>query len=228
MGSNYNTATANSGYTVVTVSGKNSLTIADMSTITSGNIPLANFYQPHGLTIDASSILYVADTGHRSIRSITPTTFTAQTLNVNTLTAGIIKTASAANGVIFSDPSGSYYTSSSTITYDSVNNILSVNVIALSSDARLKENILPLSNSLSNIENIQAISYTRTDETSGKRHLGFLAQDMEQIYPELVYTDSKGSKSIAYANLTAVLLDSIKELHAEVRSLQSTVKGQHP
>jgi hypothetical protein len=226
LGTTYTTVTANAGYTVTTLSGSNSLTIPDRTTITSGNIPQATFLNPRGLAIDPSSTLYIADTGHRSIRSITPSTFTLQALNVNVFTAGLIQTASAANGVIFADPSGKFYTSSSSIIYDSVNNILSVNGISLSSDARLKENIVPLTNSLSNLENVHAISYTRTDETSGKRHIGFLAQEMEEIYPELVYTDSKGSKSIAYANLTAVLVDSVKELYAEVRSLQSTVKGQ--
>ena len=68
------------------------------------------------------------------------------------------------------------------------------------------------------------ISYTRNDETTGKRHLGFLAQEMECIYPDLVHTDSAGVKSIHYANLTAVLVDSIKELHGEVKALRAEVE----
>lgn len=215
----------NLDYQVTTVSGSDSLTIADKTTITSGNINNATYYLPIGITIDSASTLYVADTGHKTIRKITASTFSTQALQVNALTAGIIQTTAAANGLIFADSSGTYYTSSDTITYDKDTGVLTVNGIALSSDARLKENITPLSNSLVQVRNLSPVSYTRTDETTGKRHIGFLAQDMEKIYPEVVYTNSEGMKSIAYANLTAVLVDSVKELHDEVLLLQSTVGG---
>jgi hypothetical protein len=69
------------------------------------------------------------------------------------------------------------------------------------------------------------ISYTRNDETTGKRHLGFLAQEMEYVYPELVHTDSSANKSIHYANLTAVLVDSVKELHGQVKALRAEVEA---
>jgi uncharacterized protein YlxW (UPF0749 family) len=72
---------------------------------------------------------------------------------------------------------------------------------------------------------LRPVSYTRIDETSGRRHIGFLAQEMESVYPELVHTNSEGMKSIAYANLTAVIVDSVKDLQKEVRELQSTVRG---
>jgi len=215
----------NSKYEVTTISGANSLTITDTSVVTSGNIEYATYYNPRGLTIDTSSTLYIADTGHQSIRKISASTFTAQALQVNSLTANIIQTNAAANGIIFADSSGTYYTSSDSITYDQAAGLLTVNGIALSSDARLKENIIPLSNSLLQVRNLVPVSYTRTDEMTGKRHIGFLAQDMEKIYPEVVYSDSDGMKSIAYANLTAVLVDSVKELHDEVVTLRSTVGG---
>jgi streptogramin lyase len=214
---------ANNQYQCITISGKLSLSIADKTTITTGNLDLATFYTPNGLTIDSSSDMYIADTSHRSIRTITPSSFTASSLNINSISVGQIQTASARNGVIFSDASGTYYTSSTTFTY--TDGILVVNGIALTSDARLKENIIPLSNSLSNLSTLNPVSYTRIDETTGKRHIGFLAQEVETVYPELIYTDSKGSMSIAYQNLTAVLVDSVKELQGEVRNLQSTVRG---
>lgn len=212
----------NTQYQCTTFSGTRSLSNID-SAIGINNIEYSTYNSPNGITIDAASTLYIADTENTAIRSITASTFTAQALSVGTLTAGRFQTESAANGIIFSDPSGTYYTSSSTITYTDGN--LFVSGIALSSDARLKENIIPLSDSLSNLARLTPVSYTRTDETTGKRHLGFLAQEMESVYPEIVHTDAKGSKSIAYANLTAVLVDSVKELQGEVQNLQSTVRG---
>jgi sugar lactone lactonase YvrE len=215
----------NSVYQVTTVSGVNSLLIADKSTITSGNVSQATFYTPNGITVDMNSSLYVADTGHNTLRLITASTFVAQVLNVNSITAGRIKTNSIANGVVFSDASGTYYSTSDTFTYSG--NTLTVNGIAVSSDSRYKTNLVPLSNSLSTIQSLNPIYYTRTDDISQKKQIGFLAQEMEAVYPELVFTDSSADekKSICYANLTAVLVDSIKELHSEVKALQSTVKG---
>lgn len=209
------------GYNVSTFSGSNSLTIPDKTTITTGDIQAANFFRPNGLAIDSESILYIADTSHQTIRFITPSVLTAPSLLVNTATIGVIHTDVAANGVVFGGPLGNVYASSSSFTFDG--STLSVNGIAFSSDARYKENIIPMSNSLSNLYSMTPISYTRNDETTGKRHLGFLAQEMERVYPELVHMDSSGNKSIHYANLTAVLVDSVKELNAQVQALRAEV-----
>ncbi|MBL7105952.1 MAG: hypothetical protein ISS18_16635, partial [Bacteroidales bacterium] len=42
-------------------------------------------------------------------------------------------------------------------------------------------------------------------------NLGFIAQDMENVFPELVRTEKNGYKSIAYDNLTPVLVEAMKE-----------------
>lgn len=215
----------NSFNKVLTISGTNSLTISDKSIISSGNFQTATFNIPNGLTIDEASVLYVADTQHQAIRSISPTSVKSASLSVNILSVGIIRIPSTPNGLIFADPSGSFYTSSDAMTYDPNSGNILVNGIALSSDSRYKENIILMSNSLSNLENITPVSYTRNDETSGRRHIGFIAQEMELVYPEVVHTDSEGMKSIAYANLTAVLVDSVKELSAEVKALRAEVKA---
>ncbi len=44
------------------------------------------------------------------------------------------------------------------------------------------------------------------------RQIGFIAQEIEKIFPEMVLTDSKGYKSVDYARLTPVLVEAIKEL----------------
>jgi hypothetical protein len=214
----------NSMYQVITMAGLNSLTISDKTIITTGNFQVANFYIPHGITIDNSSTLYIADTSHKAIRSITASTFTSQSLRVNSLTAGLIQTTVTANGIVFGDPSGSFYSSSPNLSYNAAAGTLLVTGVALSSDSRHKENVIPLSNSLSNIDNITPVSYTRNDESTGRRHLGFIAQEMESIYPEVVVSDAQGMKSIAYANLTAVLVDSVQELHRDVRMLRAEAR----
>jgi streptogramin lyase len=213
-------------YSVTTISGSNSLNSSVNNYGISSNITGATFKNPRGLTIDNKSTLYIADTNNNAIRAITPTTSVMTSINVNTLTANTIITPSAASGIVFSDPSGTYYTSDTFFTYDSANKILTINGITQSSDARCKRDIVPLSNSLSAVMGLNPVSYTMVTGAP-KRHIGFIAQEMETILPELVHTDSTAEqkKSIEYANLTAVLVDSVKELNAQVVALQSTVQG---
>jgi molybdenum-dependent DNA-binding transcriptional regulator ModE len=45
--------------------------------------------------------------------------------------------------------------------------------------------------------------------------LTFIAQELEKIYPEMVFTDDKGYKSVDYSRLTPVLVEAIKELNAK-------------
>lgn len=92
----------------------------------------------------------------------------------------------------------------------------------VSSDRRLKKNIMPLENSLSNTLKMRGVSYNlKNPERSERKHIGVIAQEVEEIYPEFVYTDNKGMKSVNYAQMTAVLIEAIKELNAKVERLES-------
>lgn len=57
-----------------------------------------------------------------------------------------------------------------------------------------------------------------------KRHFGFVAQELQQIYPDLVYKQDNGYLAVNYTELIPVLVQSIKELKAEVDALSG--KGE--
>jgi len=82
-----------------------------------------------------------------------------------------------------------------------------------SSDRRLKFDIVPLSNALNSLTEIKGTSYSLID-TPDKKFLGFLAQDIEQVYPELVFQYTE-HKSIKYDSIGVILLEAIKELNCE-------------
>jgi hypothetical protein len=86
------------------------------------------------------------------------------------------------------------------------------------SDSRLKKNISTLENSLNIVNQLRGISYQRI-ETEGK-NIGLVAQEVEQVLPEVVIKDKEGYLSIAYGNIVAVLIEAIKELNAKVDKLQ--------
>jgi hypothetical protein len=47
------------------------------------------------------------------------------------------------------------------------------------------------------------------------RQIGFIAQEVEKILPELVTTDANGYKSVAYANVVPVLVEAVKSLKTQ-------------
>jgi len=69
---------------------------------------------------------------------------------------------------------------------------------------------------------MQGVYYKRNDVEDARKQIGVLAQDMEAIMPEVVLTadDEMQTKSVDYGKLCAVLIESIKELKAEIDELK--------
>ena len=105
----------------------------------------------------------------------------------------------------------------------------------LSSDEKLKENIKPIKTTLDRILQVEGKSYNYKrninvsersisyfEKIREKETFGFLAQDLEKIFPELVYApDSVNSYySINYIGMVPVLVEAIKEQQSQIESLQ--------
>ncbi|MGM0579884.1 MAG: tail fiber domain-containing protein [Bacteroidota bacterium] len=89
------------------------------------------------------------------------------------------------------------------------------------SDKRYKKNITTLDNALGNTLKLRGTSYFWKDENKPqKRQIGVVAQEVEEIYPEFVHTNDEGFKSVNYAQMTAVLIEAIKELNVKVENLE--------
>ena len=107
---------------------------------------------------------------------------------------------------------------------------VSVNTsITCSSDIRYKKNITPLPNALKSVMKLQGVNYFwkikdfPEKQFTNTKQIGFIAQDIEKIYPEMVITDDKGFKSVDYSRLTPVLVEAIKEQQKEIGNWQLTV-----
>jgi len=99
------------------------------------------------------------------------------------------------------------------------------------SDVRWKENIMPLTNVLTQIADLNPVTYNlKTDEfpqlgfEEGKQ-VGLVAQDVELIYPELVRTDDNGFKSVSYEKLSVILLEAVKEQQQQIDELSDLING---
>jgi hypothetical protein len=93
-----------------------------------------------------------------------------------------------------------------------------------SSDKRLKDNIVSLGGeSLEVLDKLNPVSFTWKEDGSASQ--GFLAQEIEQVLPELVKTNSEtGMKAVQYGNLTAVLTAGIKEQQKEIERLENKIE----
>lgn len=101
-------------------------------------------------------------------------------------------------------------------------NITIAGTLAQNSDERLKTNINTLDGALDKTLNMRGVSYTWKDEArTQKTQIGVIAQEVEAIYPEFVETNDQGIKSVNYAQMTAVLIESIKELNAKIEVLKT-------
>ena len=94
--------------------------------------------------------------------------------------------------------------------------------IATTSDIKLKTNIKPLENSLDKVLQLRGVEYDRTDYEV--HQIGMIAQEVEQVIPDLVQEDSEGTKVLHYQNLTAVLVEAIKEQQEQINTLKQTVQ----
>lgn len=87
------------------------------------------------------------------------------------------------------------------------------------SDERLKDNIKPITNALSDVTQLEGVSFDWKD--TGTRGHGFIAQQVEPILPDLVNTDEEtGMKSVNYIGMIGHLVEAIKELKAEIEELK--------
>lgn len=109
-------------------------------------------------------------------------------------------------------------------------------VIAYSStisDERLKDNVLTIDGALDKVCKLRGVEYTwNTGSRKDTRDLGVIAQEVEQVIPEIVREkkmpligeDSEETyKTVDYEKLTAVLIEAVKELKAEVADLKQQI-----
>ncbi len=94
-----------------------------------------------------------------------------------------------------------------------------------SSDARLKTNIRPITNALSIVEKLQGVRFQWKNSSDQSDQIGFIAQQVEPYLPEVVSTDSKGMKSMAYANLSALHNEAIKELDDKLKQIEGSTSS---
>ncbi|MDB2625730.1 tail fiber domain-containing protein, partial [Flavobacteriaceae bacterium] len=96
--------------------------------------------------------------------------------------------------------------------------------VLVSSDARLKANIVSLGSTLAKLLLIDGKRYTMKKD--GKQNIGVLAQDIQKVFPELVSTDDRDMLAVNYQGLVPVLINGLKEQDAKMKEQDAKMKEQ--
>ena len=90
-------------------------------------------------------------------------------------------------------------------------------IIAYSDDS-LKTNVQVIDGALGKVEAIRGVTFERIAD--GSVSTGVIAQELKEVLPEAVHTDAEGLHSVAYGNITGLLIEAVKELSAQVAELK--------
>lgn len=169
-------------------------------------------YTALGTTYVSADFTHDDLTGFVANEHIDWTAASAGTIDPSNYTNTGDTTYTAGNGLTLTGTeftmSGSY-TGSFTATGD----------ITAYSDARLKRNIETISNPVDLVNCLRGVNF----EKDGRHSTGVIAQEVEEFLPEVVHTDSEGMKSVAYGNISGLLIEAIKEQQKTIEHLQKQI-----
>jgi hypothetical protein len=124
----------------------------------------------------------------------------------------------SSTGTIFSCRYGSFQKAS----IDTSGNMSLAGTLTESSSIAIKENVETYSPSLENISKMRPVRFNKKKST--KKEVGLVAEELAEMFPELVETDEKGNPSgVNYSRAVAVLLHGFKELYKEVKELKEKI-----
>jgi len=106
-----------------------------------------------------------------------------------------------------------------TLPNDSTYGVVKAHSMVTYSDETLKTNIQPLESALETVNKLQGVSYDW--KSDGSHDLGFIAQEVNKVVPQIVYGKGDGDLGLDYSKLTSILVEAVKEQQAQINDLKS-------
>lgn len=92
------------------------------------------------------------------------------------------------------------------------------------SDRNKKKNISPYLSVLSKFISLVPVQYDLIDVSADHKSIGLIAQEVEEVFPEVVHTNQNGTKMVNYRALGVLSIQAIKEQDAKIAALESQMK----
>jgi len=196
----------NAGSTVSIQTGVNTDLLIPFTGINSGTMTSANVnstltFNPHSGTLSANAFTGDGSGLTGAGASLANDAVTASDLFVpfTGISSGSMTSANVATGVLTFRPSTGELKST---------------IVTSTSDATLKKDVETISNGLDKVTQLRGVTYKWiNNDTDG---MGLIAQELEEVVPEAVSTDSNGTKSINYSSLVGLLVEAVKELNNRI------------
>jgi hypothetical protein len=124
--------------------------------------------------------------------------------------------------IIFRDSNSGF---SNRFVFDiSAGNFTATGEITAFSDATLKNNIELIADPLTKILSVRGVTFTRNDQNDDRVHMGVIAQEVEEYFPEVVHTNNEGIKSVNYGAMAGVFIEAFKEQQTQIDELKAMVQ----
>ncbi|MDA9002737.1 tail fiber domain-containing protein [bacterium] len=112
----------------------------------------------------------------------------------------------------------------------STGNLSVSGTVTANSDKRIKKNIVTIESALDKVLKLRGVTYQRTDIEDDKVLMGVVAQEVEEIIPEVVSLgdpdDPDSIKSVSYGNMVGVLIEAIKEQQLQIDELKKQIESK--
>ncbi|MGU5664591.1 tail fiber domain-containing protein [Aeromonas hydrophila] len=178
--------------------------------------------------VEATSVIVgtggVATKGNININNGSPTIVMQDTdhmgaiLHNNSNLFYVLRSPSANNGAWDSGPNGRH-----PMTLNLANGDVTFSGnIGSYSDRRLKKDVKPLENALESVMQLRPVQYKRIGTDTDRVECGFIAQELQEVIPEVVQTqeDEIGTLTVDYAKLVAYMAGAIQDLQAQINELK--------
>jgi hypothetical protein len=100
---------------------------------------------------------------------------------------------------------------------------VSVSDITAYSDARVKENVTTIDNALEKVLQLRGVYYNRTDISDKSKKIGVIAQEIQEVLPEVVHEEVDGMLGVAYGNMGGLFIEAFKEQQEQIDRQQKEI-----
>ena len=109
--------------------------------------------------------------------------------------------------------------SSTKLNFNPSTGTLSATIFTSLSDRTQKTNITPITNAIETVKQLNGVKYNWVDGHN-QPSIGVIAQEIEEVLPEVVSTNDQGLKTVSYGNIVGLLIEAIKEQQVCIEELE--------
>jgi hypothetical protein len=172
--------------------------------------------------IDTGSNIY-AYNNLQARNSILTSNFTSESITANTIAVDTLTAGNIIGG--YDLTIYRHITATTGNITATAGNVYGVDVIA-TSDLRLKTNIVTIDSPLEKISAMRGVYFNKISDST-IRKVGVIAQEIETVLPEVVFTDDteEKMKGVSYGNITSILIEGMKAQQSSIQSLVTTISS---